>query len=161
MVPELDEITAVENDYALPSGKPRLGGAYAMLLARWQAGRRDLETGLRLMFLAWYTNAEPPFLTGLPTQEDTMQVFREVFDHFGGITSNEPELLFAAGLMCGMFPWCCGAEEEWSARSGECMKAAWRLKPEGYPPVHFEGRGAYGDYFTHMVRIGGVPKNPE
>lgn len=75
MVPELDEITTVENDYALPSGKPRLGDAYTMLKARWVAGRRDLETGLRLMFLAWYTSAEPPFLTGLPTQEDTGPIF--------------------------------------------------------------------------------------
>ena len=89
MVPELDEITAVENDYALPSGKPTLGDAYAMLKARWQAGRRDLETGLRLMFLAWYACAEPPFLTGLPTQEDTGRVFREVFAHFGGAASTE------------------------------------------------------------------------
>jgi hypothetical protein len=88
-----DEITAVENDYALPSGKPTLGDAYAMLKARWQAGRRDLETGLRLMFLAWYSCAEPPFLTGLPTKEDTWRVFQEVFAHFGGAASTDPELL--------------------------------------------------------------------
>jgi hypothetical protein len=161
MVPELDEITAVENDYALPSGKPTLGDAYAMLKARWQAGRRDLETGLRLMFLAWYSCAEPPFLTGLPTQEDTGRVFREVFAHFGGAASTEPELLHAAGLMCDLVPWCCGREEEWSAVGVECKKAARRLKPEGYPPAHFEGRGAYGEYFAHMARVGAGPQKAE
>jgi hypothetical protein len=161
MVPELDEITAVENDYALPSGKPRLGDAFALLKARWQAGRRDLETGLRLMFLAWYACTEPPFLTGLPTQEDTGRVFREVFAHFGGTASTEPELHYAVGLMCDLFPWCCGNEDEWSAVGVECKNAAQRLKPEGYPPEHFEGRGAYGDYFVHMALVGGGPKNPE
>jgi hypothetical protein len=79
MAPELDEITAVENDYAPPSGKPRLGDAFALLKTRWQAGERDLETGLRLMFLAWYAVCEPPFATGLPTQDDTGRVFREIF----------------------------------------------------------------------------------
>ena len=161
MLPELNEITAVENFYALPSGKPTLGDAFAMLKARWQAGRRDLETGLRLMFLAWYARAEPPFLTGLPTQEDTGRVFREVFAHFGGAASTEPELLHAVGLMCDLFPWCCGSEEECSAVGVECKKAARRLKPEGYPPAQFEGRGAYGDYFAHMARVEAGPKKSE
>src|SRR5918994_746687 len=115
MVPGLDQITAVENENRLPSGKPRLGDAYALLTVRWGAGQRDLETGLRLMFLAWYACAEPPFLTGLTTQEDTGRVFREVFADFGGAGSTEPELLYAVGLMCDLFPWCCGGEDEWSA----------------------------------------------
>lgn len=54
MVPELDDIAAVENNYACPEGMPTLGDAYGMLKTRWEAGKRDLETGLRLMFLAWY-----------------------------------------------------------------------------------------------------------
>lgn len=161
MVPELNEITAVENDYVLSSGKPSLGDAFAMLKARWQAGRRDLETGLRLMFLAWYACAEPPCLTGLPRQEDTRHVFREVFTHFGGTTCVEPELLYAVGLMCDLFPWCCGDEAEWSVAGVECRKAARRLKPEGYLPAHFEGRGAYGDYFAHMTRVSTAPRNSE
>jgi hypothetical protein len=60
-----------------------------------------------------------------------------------------------------MLPWCCGNEDEWSAVAVECNKAARRLKPEGYPPEHFEGRGAYGNYFAHLARVGGWPKNPE
>ena len=158
MMPELDEITAVEIEYALPSGKPRLGAAFAMLKTRWQGGLRDLETGLRLMFLAWYACAEPPFLTGLPTQEDTGRVFREVFAHFGGAASTEPELLHAVGLMCDLFPWCCGSDDEWFAVGVECKKTARRLKPEGYPPAQFEGRGAYGDYFAHLARVEAGPK---
>jgi hypothetical protein len=161
MVAEFDEITAIERDYALPSGKPTLGEAFALLKARWQAGRRDLETGLRLMFLAWYASAEPPCLTGLPTQEDTGLVFWEVFAHFGGSTSTEPELLYAVGLMCGLFPWCVGEEEKWSSVGVECNNTARRLKPESYPSEHFEGRGAYGNYFAHMARVGGYPMNPE
>src|SRR4051794_33938801 len=108
MVPELAQITAIENEYRAPFGRPSLGDAYALLKTRWQAGRHDLETGLRLMFLAWYACAEPPFLTGLPPQENTGQVFREVFAHFGGTSSTEPELLHAVGLMCDLFPWCVG-----------------------------------------------------
>jgi hypothetical protein len=155
MVPELSQITDVENEYRLPSGQARLGDAYAMLKARWQAGHRDLETGLRLIFLAWYACAEPSFLTGLPTQEDTGRVFREVFAHFRGPASTEAELLYAVGLMCDLFAYCYGEADEWSAVGLECKKAARQLKPEGYPPEHFEGRGAYGDYFAHMARVGG------
>jgi hypothetical protein len=58
MTPKMHNITESGTEYSLPSGKPRLGDAFAMLKARWQAGRRDLETGLRLMFLAWYACAE-------------------------------------------------------------------------------------------------------
>ena len=110
MVPELDQITTLENGYRGPAGRPTLGDAYALLKSRWQAGRRDLETGLRLMFLAWYASAEPPGLTGLPAEEDTGRVFGEVFAHFGGTASTEAELLYAVGLMCDLFPWCCGGE---------------------------------------------------
>ncbi len=133
-----------------------------MLKARWQAGQRDLETGLRLMFLAWYSCAEPTFLTGLP-DEDNAPVFREVFAHFGATASTEAELLYAVGLMCDrdMFPWCCGNEDEWAAVSVECKNLARRLKPEGYSPAHFEGRGAYGNYFAHFTRSGSAPWQTE
>ena len=152
MVAELDQIAGIENEYRPPSGKPTLGEAYDMLKVRWEAGRRDLETGLRLMFLAWYACAEPPCLTGLPTQEDTASVFRDVFAAFGGARSTEPELLYAVGLMCEAFPWCCGNEDEWTAVGLECRNEARRLVPQGYSPDHFEGRGAYGDYFAILIR---------
>jgi len=152
MVPELDQISAAEYEYCGPAGRPALGAAYAMLQARWRAGQRDLETGLRLMFLSWYACAEPPFLTGLPAGEETRRVFAEVFAAFGGSASAEPELLYAVGQMCDLFPECCGGEDEWLAVGRECREATRRLRPEGFPPEHFEGRGAYGDYFAGMLR---------
>jgi hypothetical protein len=36
------------------------------------------------MLLAWYAFAKPAPLTGLPDEEDTGTVFREVFDELGG-----------------------------------------------------------------------------
>jgi hypothetical protein len=157
MVPELDQITAIENEYRAPLGNPTLGDAFSMLRIRWEHGCRDRETGLRLMFLAWYACAEPPCSTGLRGQADFGQVFREIFAHLGGVASTDPELLCAVGLMCGdLFPWCVGPEDEWSALGMECRRAAKRLKPEGFPPEQFEGRGAYGDYFAHMARTGAL-----
>jgi hypothetical protein len=157
MIPELDEITAIENGYR-PPGKPTLGDAYTLLKTRWQAGKRDLETGLRLLFLAWYSCAEPPFLPGLPTTEDTCRVVREVFAYFGGTSSTEPEILHAMGLLCEICPTCMGTYEEGIAVGVRCRKAARELNPHGYPPEHFENRGAYGDYFAHMARV--VPPAP-
>ena len=73
------------------------------------------------MFLAWYACAEPTDGTGLE-EDDTASVFDDVFNHFGGTASREPELLFAVGLMAGLFPWCCGNERErkWSRRAKKC-----------------------------------------
>lgn len=150
MIPTLDQIAVVEAEYCSATGQPSLGRAYAMLKARWDADERDLETGLRFLFLAWYACSEPPFLTGLYA-DDTASVFNDVFTHFGGTASTEPELLFAVGLMAGLFPWCCGSEPEWSQRAHECTTTAARLKPAGFPASHIEGRGAYGQYFAHMV----------
>ena len=124
-----------------------------MLKARSDADERDLETGLRLLFLASYGCSEPPFLTGLYADDDA-SVFNDVFTHFGGTGSTEPELLYAVGLMAGSFPWCCGSERKWSRLARKCTEASVRLKPAGYPASHFEGRGAYGQYFAHMVTEG-------
>jgi hypothetical protein len=124
-----------------------------LLKERWDAGRHDLETGLQLMFLAWYSCAEPPCFTGLPTEEETARLFRDIFGTFGGIKCAEPELLYVVWLMSRLFPWCCGDEGQWLVLAAECKKEARRLKPEGYRPEYFEGRGAYGDYFAHMARL--------
>ena len=66
---DLDEIGKVEARYDGSSGQPSLGEAYILLRQRWQEGARDLDTALRLMFLAWYANCEPSHLTGLPVDE--------------------------------------------------------------------------------------------
>ncbi len=155
MVPELDQITAVENEHSRPGAPPRLGDAHTMLEARWRAGKRDLETGLRLMFLAWWAVTQPPYLTGMGTQEGCGKTFREVFDYFGGTAAAEPELLYAVEYICSRDPWFCdgaGAEAAWSEVAVQCGKAARQLKPEGYPAEHFEARGTYGEYFAHIAR---------
>ena len=101
------------------------------------------------MFLAWYALAEPTFLTGLEGI-DTFRVFNDVFTYFRGTASTEPELLSAVGLMAGLCPWCCGDETEWAALGELCRTRAAELAPAGFAAAHFEGRGAYGQYFAHM-----------
>ena len=60
MMPTIDQITAVEDEYCSATGQASLGRAYSMLKARWDADERDLETGLRLLFLAWYGCSDRP-----------------------------------------------------------------------------------------------------
>ena len=157
-VPRLSQITVIENEYRVPIGKPILGKAYGMLKARWEAGERDPETGLRLMFFAWYGNAEPPYLTGIEFElGEGPQIFQEVFSFFGGLECGVPELLFVVGVMAEIAVFACGEDEEWTAIGNFCARAARELRPSGYPPEHYEGRGAYGDYFALMTRGGVLP----
>ena len=149
---DLDEITKVEERYALPSGEPSLGEAFRLLRERWSSGARDRETGLRLMFLAWYSCSEPTSLTGLPL-ERTEDIFGEVFRGLGGEQSEDAELLYAVAVMAGKnsFPWCCGDEATWLNIAARCTERFRALRPEGFAPADFRGRGAYGDYFAHMA----------
>jgi len=127
-----------------------------MLRARWNDGERDLETGLRLMFLAWYACAEPFGLTGLDPDDDCISVFSDVFNYFGGSASREPELLYAVGLMAWKhsFPWCCGGDVgAWESIADACMKRAKELKPGGFPSKHFDETTAYGQYFAWMTEV--------
>jgi hypothetical protein len=159
-VPTISQITVIENKHRVPMGKPTLGKAFGMLKARWEAGERDLETGLRLMFLAWYGTAEPPYLTGIELERDGYegpQLSQEVFSFFGGVECGEPELLYVVGVMAEVDPYACGEAKEWAAIGNFCARAARKLRPSGYPPEHYEGRGAYGDYFAHMTRRGVLP----
>ena len=149
---DLDEITEVEDRYALPSGQPSLGEAFLLLRERWMSGARDRETGLRLMFLAWYACSEPNTLTGLPL-ERTDSIFGEVFRDLGGEHSEDAELLFAVAVMAGKnsLPWCCGDEATWLEVAARCRERFKALRPGGFAPADFRGRGAYGDYFAQMV----------
>ena len=105
LVAAQDQRGSLQNgcEYCTVPGEPTLGRAYALLEARWDAGERDLETGRRLMFLAWCALAEPTFLTGLEGI-DTFRVFNDVFTYFRGTASTEPELLSAVGPMAGLCP---------------------------------------------------------
>jgi hypothetical protein len=153
---DLDDITELEQRYN-GAGERTLGQAYEALLERFEHGSGDREICLRLMFLAWYSCSEPSFLTGLPEDDPGCLmpgVFRAAFEELGGELSDDPELLFTAGLMASMFPYCCGPEHEWSA-IGTALKKRHAALPAAARMAEsaFVGRGAYGEYFAHMVRV--------
>jgi hypothetical protein len=157
-LPDLAAVTAAEAPHT-ERGLPELGPALALLLRRWEAGARDDETALRLLFLSWYACAEPSFLTGLPEDEEASAArFREVDAHFGGVDAGHAEFLYVAGYMASTFPFCIGEEAEWEARGGRYLLRARLLRPEGFSPGHFTGRGAYGKYFAQMFASGWVER---
>jgi hypothetical protein len=155
----LQEITQVENRYC-QNGAESLGEALGMLRERWNSGDRDRETTLRLMFLIWYSCAEPGFLTGLQHDDDFSGLFHEAFMSLGGRLSDDAEVCAVVGLMARMFPYClCNPsapnyreEEALCAKLGRhlTLRAA-KLCPEGFKPEAFVGRGAYGQYMAHMA----------
>jgi hypothetical protein len=151
-VVELDEVTAIEDRYA-GGGEPVLGDAFAALRGRWQAGATDRETLLRLMFLAWYSCSEPEFLTGLPRQPDGPRLFASVFDQLGGESTTDSEVAFVVSVMASSFPECLGDEAAWTALAARLTeRVGEQVHSDGLAPERFEGRGAYGQYFAHIVR---------
>ena len=115
----LQEIVEVEARYTGSDGEATLGKAYEMLLQRWRSGARDLETGLRLLFLAWYSVTEPPSLTGLSFDFSPYDTVDEVFRFFGGESISEPELLACIGFMATIAPYGLGQDEEAWERIGK------------------------------------------
>lgn len=150
---EIDQITEIENKYTGRRGEPALGEAYGHLKDRWDAGHRDRETCFRFLFLCWFCCAEPTWLTGLPEDEGSSARFRAVFEHMRSGNLSEPEFLFVVGYMATQFPWCCGEVTQWEAIGRNCL-ARFRLIGVGIAPELFEGRGAYGHYFSHIVKAG-------
>jgi hypothetical protein len=150
-MPTLEAITEVENRYSGQGGEPSLGQAFAMLQERWASGARDRETALRLAFLAWYSCSEPTWLTGLPDDQNTSTVFLDAFATLGGAQSSDVEVCFAVGLMAELFPYCIGDEAYWLSVGNMLRARARALAPRGLQPSQFSGRGAYGEYFAHMV----------
>jgi hypothetical protein len=151
MVPSLIEINKAEQGYLGPDGNPVLGEAFGMLLARWASGERDRETALRMLFLIWYCNAEPPFLTGLPTEHAAVTLCLETFAALGGAGTTDPEIGFVVGLMADLIPWCLGDEGYWAEVGRTLTSRAAKLQPGGPPRAVFAGRGAYGQYFSHVL----------
>lgn len=126
---------------------------YARLKAAWEAGERDREHALQLLFLSWMHWADPPHLTGLlGDPDDARSLWRAIFDHFRGEAATDPEFLYVAGLMAGLFPWELGEHELWEGRAERMSSRAGELKPYGFMPDAFEGRGDYGEYFAHQAR---------
>jgi hypothetical protein len=149
----MNDITIIENRYVV-DGLPSLGDAHAALLARWQNHEANREACLRLMVLTWYSCSEPSSLTGLSDGTDT-DLFRALFTHLGGEKTLDSEVMFVVAVMGSTFPYCCGDEEMWK-RIATTLEARYCEFPETerMQPGDFEGRGAYGSYFGHMLAVG-------
>ena len=103
---------------------------------------------------------EPPHLTGLDegvvSSAELPQLFHDVYETFLDGIMDDAECLFVVGLMAQLFPWAVGGDvRTWEARSEEFRKRYRQIRPEGLPASHFEGRGAYGDYFSSQVTVTG------
>jgi hypothetical protein len=130
----------------------KLEAEYQALKAGWSKGERDREAALRLMFYAWMHWAEPPHVTGLSDDPDSPALWLGAFASLGGEKADGPEFLHAAGMMATLFPWGLGEEALWEQRGREMARRSLLLRPGGFSPAFFEGRGDYGDYFAHQAR---------
>ena len=150
----------LENRSVGEAGEPTLGQALEHAIAEWRAGNRDRELRLHLLFLSWYCNIEPPYLTGL---DETIvpssalpKLFEDVYDTFADGIMDDVECLYVVGLMAELSPWLLGGEiGTWESRSAEFRKRYRLLRPAGLEPAYFKGRGAYGEYFAHQAAAGG------
>jgi hypothetical protein len=150
----LEAIDALERAHAPQSGQPTLGRAFELLLARRRAGARDRETTLRLLFLAWYLDEEPPFLTGAEAGHETRFVFCDLVDAVVESDTDDAESLYAVGQLVSLSPWHLADEQAAVELGRSCLARAAALRPDGFRPEHFDGRGEYGRYFAHMIRAG-------
>ncbi|WP_299326685.1 hypothetical protein [Parasphingopyxis sp.] len=125
---------------------------YKELKAQWLAGDRDRERNLNLMFLAWYHWAEPSFLTDFEEDSQAVGLWKSIFAHFGGDSSNDIEFLFAAGIMVNIASYMLGDEDEWMQRGKAMIRQAMSVQEEALPLSTFDNRGDYGDYFAHQLR---------
>lgn len=143
MTPSIEEIDQLERN-----NTNDLSEVLSLLMARWQAGARDEETAIRLLFLCWYSIVEPPFLTGLP---DYSSFFAEIFEQAGGEDQATPLVLLAVALMAEMFPWAVGDEVEWTEQAERLESKAKMLLPD-MGETNFSGFGAAGRYLCHVLK---------
>ncbi len=153
-------ILELENRSLGETGEPTLGPALRVAIREWQSGNRDRELRLHLLFLAWYCNLEPPHLTGLNEDEvlsaSLPELFHDVYETFSSTILDDPECLYVVGLMASLSPWLLGEDvATWQARSDSFRSRYRHLVPNGLSAAHFEGRGAYGDYFAGQVEVPG------
>jgi hypothetical protein len=158
-VPE--KALAAEREGWKTDGSATLADAFRILSAEWRKGNRSKDVGLHLLFLAWYALMEPPHLTGfaepnITSRADALQpTMTEVFNALEPELSNDPEFLYAVGLMIQLAPWFFGDVHEWEERSAEFRKRYRKILPAGISPEVFVGRGAYGEYFASQARVKG------
>jgi len=138
------------------TGRARMEADYLRLKARWQTGGRDREGALHLLFLGWMHWAEPDCLTGLAEDPNAADLWHQIYSHFGGEASSDPEFLFVASLMADLFPWGLGDVAEWEGIAKRLAARSLDLRPEGFSVQTFKDRSDYGDYFQIHAR-----KEPE
>ncbi|MBB1062171.1 hypothetical protein H4F98_16475 [Lysobacter spongiae] len=124
-----------------------------LLRQRWIAGCRDRETALRLLFLCWYGNIEPPSLTGIEGIPDGQELCEQAYASLGGSACQDPEVCFVVALMIELCPWCLGNPDHWETAGPPEASDAYRPHVSA---ASFAGRGVYGEYFTYMLTgVGG------
>ena len=133
-------------------GAPGMEEDYRSFLAFWNAGDRERDKALQLLFLAWMHWADPPFVTGMDADADAKRLWHDIFAHFGGEEATDAEFLHVASVMASIFPWELGDEIGWEAAAERMRQRAIKYRPEGFQPELFEGRGDYGEYFAHHAR---------
>jgi hypothetical protein len=74
--------------------------------------------------------------------------FQRPYEYLGGHQSDIPTLLLTAGHMISLFDSRTGLTLN---EAEMCLKCFLEICPEGIPEAEFEGRGDFGDYFTHII----------
>lgn len=153
-------ILDLENRSVGVEGEATLGLALDLAAAEWRSGNRDRELCLHLLFLSWYCNLEPPHLTGRNQASfpsgDLSRLFHDVYKSLESEIVDDVECLYVVGLMAALTPYLLGDDEAtWEARSVAFKERYRLLAPKGLTAAHFEGRGAYGDYFAGQVVVPG------
>ena len=121
---------------------------YKRLKSIWQSGVRRREDALHLLYFVWMNAGEPQFVTGMEFDPDAVNLWEAIFEFFGGEQSQDAEFLHVAAIMASLFDFNLCKEGEWERMEARSIQ----LRPEGYSPDNFEGRGEYGEYFAHHAR---------
>ena len=139
---------------------PRSGSHSAWREPSGSTGIGDRELCLHLLFLAWYCNLEPPYLTGFNQtsfpSDELSRLFHNVYESLEPEIHNDAECLYVVGLMALLTPYLLGDDTAtWETRSCLFERRFRSLAPSGLPAAHFEGRGAYGNYFAGQTAVPG------
>ncbi len=137
----IEFINADEDRNGGKHGEPSLGEALNLWRLRWTSGLRDRETALHLMFLSWYSCAEPPYFTGLPCSGAFKEIFLEAFESLSGKESGDVEVCYVVGVMASLFPWCLGKDEHWTQVGAELLRRVGLQDSLRIQGVTFANRG--------------------
>ncbi len=123
-----------------------------ILLNAWNAGDRDTEVALQLMYTSWDLWEQCYVYDTQKHRELDDQAlimgFQQPYEYLGGHRSENHTLLLTAGHMISLFDYRTGL----TLNDAEmCLKRFLKICPEGIPDTEFEGRGKFGDYFTHII----------